>query len=530
MKKLVSLLLALCLMLPLCAAAGACSICGGDSVCDTCGGLGYVAMKVYGSDEVFNAACTAGCKDGKCPACAADCASCSDDGLCDVCGGWGYTGSKYDASVRKNVKILCTSETCEDGACTACNKIRMDAVYVFENKLIEEAVRKEMNRTGDVTYGDLRSIMVLHLNEMDLTDISDLTYMIGIKDLQLADNSITDISPLAGMTAMLNLDLSDNSISDLSPLAKMTALKNLDLSANSISDISPLAGLSNINDLRLMINQISDISPLAKLKNITYLGLGDNSITDISALSGMSKLKTLQLIGNSISDTSPLDGLDCIVYIRTYTTPKPTAKPSSSSTKVILPDPMSFSFNLQFAENEDSDHCYERRYLAETTADASQFVLAYVEELMNYEQFTYAQCTTAPSGWVYHVFSEAPGYNYSDFYSHASDTGWRTENCVVIVNYKPDNRNVYILSSTDFEPLPIPKASTPTPAPNRTKCNICGGDGKCDNCGGDSWYEGYAWSYDSNGLPQNKLVRKFCSAVYCNAGKCDRCGGDGWID
>ena len=88
--KHLSLLLAQCLMLfGASALADACPICAGDTICDTCGGLGYLSMQAYGSDEIVRVACTADCDNGRCPDCAVPCDTCGSDGLCNVCGGDG---------------------------------------------------------------------------------------------------------------------------------------------------------------------------------------------------------------------------------------------------------------------------------------------------------------------------------------------------------------------------------------------------------------------------------------------------------
>ncbi|TGD19832.1 MucBP domain-containing protein [Levilactobacillus suantsaiihabitans] len=52
-------------------------------------------------------------------------------------------------------------------------------------------------------------------------------------------------------------------ITDISPLAGLKQLEYVDLSGNRISDLTPLAGLTNIKELYLAYNQITDFSVLA---------------------------------------------------------------------------------------------------------------------------------------------------------------------------------------------------------------------------------------------------------------------------
>ncbi|MBC2262870.1 hypothetical protein HCB45_15095, partial [Listeria sp. FSL L7-0091] len=58
--------------------------------------------------------------------------------------------------------------------------------------------------------------------------------------LYVSNNSISDLSDLSGLTNLSNLNVSNNSISDLSDLSGLTRLKNLNADNNQISDISYL--------------------------------------------------------------------------------------------------------------------------------------------------------------------------------------------------------------------------------------------------------------------------------------------------
>ena len=76
---------------------------------------------------------------------------------------------------------------------------------------------------------------------------------------------------------------------------------SLELDYNNISDISALSGLSNLEFLVLSANNISDISTLSGLSNLEFLGLWENNISDISTLSGLTNLQTLVLYDNPLS-------------------------------------------------------------------------------------------------------------------------------------------------------------------------------------------------------------------------------------
>ena len=91
------------------------------------------------------------------------------------------------------------------------------------------------------------------------------------------------------------LILFTNEISDITPLSKLVHLTDLDLGDNKITDISPLSGLTSLTRLMLVQNPISDITPLSKLVNLDYLYIGDSPISDLTPLYELKKLTQLQL-------------------------------------------------------------------------------------------------------------------------------------------------------------------------------------------------------------------------------------------
>ncbi|MDP6417093.1 MAG: hypothetical protein QGG54_18955, partial [Gammaproteobacteria bacterium] len=167
---------------------------------------------------------------------------------------------------------------------------------------------------------NLTSLTRLALNNLDITDISQLSGLTNLTFLSLHTNYVSDISPLIGLTNLTSLLLSENPVSDISALRNLTELRMLRLHSQqifprlpqdaphmgSISDITPLRGLINLRDLSLHTMLITDISALAGLINLTDLRINGNTISDISVLSRLTNLKYLALHNNLISDVSPL--------------------------------------------------------------------------------------------------------------------------------------------------------------------------------------------------------------------------------
>ena len=152
----------------------------------------------------------------------------------------------------------------------------------------------------------------LDLSSRNLTDLSALAGLSGVRELDLRDNAITDLSPLSGLSGLQVLDLSGNLIEELWPLAGLPALQRLNLSGNRITDIAMLSGLSGLQVLDLSGNLIEELWPLAGLPALQRLDLSGNRIADIAMLSGLSGLQVLDLSGNRIEELWPLAGLPAL--------------------------------------------------------------------------------------------------------------------------------------------------------------------------------------------------------------------------
>jgi internalin A len=109
--------------------------------------------------------------------------------------------------------------------------------------------------------------------------------------LNLSGTQVSDLSPLAGLENLQSLVLSGTQVSDLSPLAGLENLQGLYLSGTQVSDLSPLAGLENLQELNLSGTQVSDLSPLAGLENLQWLYLSGTQVSDLSPLAGLPRLQ-----------------------------------------------------------------------------------------------------------------------------------------------------------------------------------------------------------------------------------------------
>lgn len=172
------------------------------------------------------------------------------------------------------------------------------------------------NKIGDLgAVANLNSLKALSIAD---TGVSDLT---PIKDKDLftliaSNNEITDVSALSGMTGMKTLDLGYNKITDVSALSGMTELESIYLQKNE--ELESLHGLENAEKLvEIYAAQCSlnDISALANSTKLDTVYLSDNKIEDISALSGMNEMRYLSLSDNDVKSVAPLKDKTGLIYL-----------------------------------------------------------------------------------------------------------------------------------------------------------------------------------------------------------------------
>ena len=143
----------------------------------------------------------------------------------------------------------------------------------FPDENLEEAIRDAIGKqSGDIYPSDLEGLEGLDAPDNGITNLEGVQHCVDLKELDLGkydtSNNISDISALSELTNLRDLNLGGNEITDISPLSELTNLQWLWLPDNNISDISALSELTNLRDLYLGGNEITDISPLSELTNI----------------------------------------------------------------------------------------------------------------------------------------------------------------------------------------------------------------------------------------------------------------------
>ena len=175
---------------------------------------------------------------------------------------------------------------------------------------------------NDNPISDISLLKGLNLNRLQLnntlvSDLSPVRSLTNLTHLVVQDTLVTDLSPVAGLINLRYITFTDGEgkISDISPLAGLINLRGINTWGNPISDLSPLAGLTKLEGVDICGADLSDLTPLAKLPNLEELYLASNGISNVSSLTGLTGLTRLGLHDNDISNISALAGLTNLKWL-----------------------------------------------------------------------------------------------------------------------------------------------------------------------------------------------------------------------
>ena len=190
-----------------------------------------------------------------------------------------------------------------------------DTVVQIPDPNLRAAIAEELGKSPNapITVGDMEKLRELDVPNRGIQDLTGLQFAANLDRLNLGwwegENQVSDLSPIAGLIGLRGLGLTGNPVSDLSPLAGLINLECLLFSGTNVSDLSPLAGLTNLKDLYFHGVNVSDLSPLAGLINLELIHSWKIPVSDLSPLARLTKLQHIYLPVAEISDLTPLAGL-----------------------------------------------------------------------------------------------------------------------------------------------------------------------------------------------------------------------------
>ena len=119
---------------------------------------------------------------------------------------------------------------------------------------------------------------------------------VEVKSISLFGTQVSDISNLSNLRSITNLDLSGTQVKDISHLRNLTSLCYLDLSGTQVKDISHLRNLTSLNYLNISETQVSNIRFLANLQKLKYLYMYNTLISFDQVKDISSKNKNLNVL------------------------------------------------------------------------------------------------------------------------------------------------------------------------------------------------------------------------------------------
>ncbi len=185
---------------------------------------------------------------------------------------------------------------------------------------MSRAITERVGKTiKNLTYGDLRSIGELDLDDRRLTDLRGIHLLPNLETLSANNNSIECLKPLESLKQLRTLRLNRNRISDLAPLANKPDLTLLELENNEIEDTSALATLAALDQLFLAGNRIVDVQPALLNPALKHLDVSHNRLVAMPDAVSAAKLVSLNMTYNLLDVKSGSDTKRILDSVRTRT-------------------------------------------------------------------------------------------------------------------------------------------------------------------------------------------------------------------
>ncbi|CAL6013480.1 Conserved_hypothetical protein [Hexamita inflata] len=190
---------------------------------------------------------------------------------------------------------------------------RITNISVLSTLINLEELDLGMNRNININpIQYLTKLTKLSLENCGLTNIQDLSSLTNLIELNLAENEGIDISPINKLTQLVNLNLYLCKLQNITPLKKLNKLENLNVKANEITDWTLLGSLNNLKVLSLSLLSFIesiDITPLQYLRNLKALNISSTKIAEISVLRKLTNLEELYISAVTNFDISLLQYL-----------------------------------------------------------------------------------------------------------------------------------------------------------------------------------------------------------------------------
>lgn len=181
----------------------------------------------------------------------------------------------------------------------------------------EQAIPEE-----SVSFDDLKrlpNVSVLVLDGQGYEELPELSEL-PLEKLSFCNNGIKDVSALGDSSGQQVLWMKSNPVAEISALSGLQELTEIDLSNTGVSDLSPIQGIPvrrlycensnvkgesafldfpNLISLRVSGMDKENIEKIVKLKSLRLLGVYESQVTDLKTFEEMYALECLDVSGSS---------------------------------------------------------------------------------------------------------------------------------------------------------------------------------------------------------------------------------------
>ncbi|MCL2123815.1 MAG: hypothetical protein FWH34_06950, partial [Desulfovibrionaceae bacterium] len=140
-----------------------------------------------------------------------------------------------------------------------------------------------------------------------LSSLEGIPSLPGLKEIWIQSAAPADLTPLVkALPALEKVTLWWCTIQDLTPLTQLANLKDLNLYGSTVKDFSPLAGCPKLQTLIYYATKDSDYSTLGKLTQVRELKSGLTKLNDISWVANLPNLRKFDVFSEFVKDYAPL--------------------------------------------------------------------------------------------------------------------------------------------------------------------------------------------------------------------------------
>ena len=196
----------------------------------------------------------------------------------------------------------------EDGApLTREDLLAVREIYIFGDEVSQTAEAFTAGLAGPLSAaprGSLTSLAdlsllpnleVLYVNYQTLSDISPVSSLRYLREVNLRHTYVEDVSPLAGLPRLRSVSLFDTHAADLTALSSCPLLRSLDAGQTMVSSLDALPQTAPLESLSLAKLPLRSLEGIGRFDKLRYLSLHNTGLTDLSPLKALPALTELSI-------------------------------------------------------------------------------------------------------------------------------------------------------------------------------------------------------------------------------------------